>query len=186
MAGFEFAVPRSAVGNCPRIVVWEDGAFVRIAISSKDEVDSGADGGVLVTPNAGTTRDGDGGLTTALASGSAANSGTSPLSIALSKPETMALARGSWTSGGVSLPPGTELAFSYDDQDYFGIIDDGEMVFDDARSKSPSGAVMAAIRDRTDKVVNVNGWNYIDVTLPGESEALSLGSLRSSVLKRTR
>jgi len=169
MSRYEFAIPKASVGDTPRVLIWEDGDLVRIAVSSADEA-------LQISPKP-----------VAIAEPSSGVIGqSSGVAQPQTAPATLALAHGSWTSGGVSLPPGTELSFHYDDEGYYGIVDNSEMVFDEARSKSPSGAVMAAIRDRTGKVVNVNGWNYIDVTLPGESDTISLGSLRSSVLKRSR
>lgn len=169
MSGYEFAIPKSAIGGFPRILVWEDSDLIRIVVSSADAALEVQPKPVAVADPSGSQVD-----LTHKASNAAANTAT------------LALAPGSWSSGGVHLPPGTELSFVYDDATYFGTIDDGEIVFDEARSKSPSGAVMAAINARTGKVVNVNGWNYIDVTLQGDDEPVSLGSLRSSVLKRTR
>ena len=154
-SGFEFAVPIASVGSDPRVVVWQDEDFIRIRVQSSIEV--------AVSP-----------IATAEASlipGSAGGARGAPA--------------GDWSSDGVTLPEYTELKFNYDGETYEGAVIEGMLAFgENARHKSPSGAMMAAIRERTGKSVNVNGWNYVTVLIPGAKSWVILGQMRTTVKRR--
>ena len=180
MSRFEFAVPKSAVGENPSITVWHEGDFIRVAVAPANlgDVSAATHQPTALQPNAEYMR--------ADHVRASDRQPTTPRRL-VSVDGGFVREDNGWSSGGVSLPAETELQFSYDDTLYHGIILDGSLFFgDEARSKSPSGAVMSAIRSNTGKVVNVNGWNYIDVLLPGSSEFVPLASFRSNVLKRTK
>lgn len=155
MSGFEFAVPLAALGGGqPRVMVWQDGEFIRITVQPAVEtpISPVLTVDASLVPGTATGRGGPG---------------------------------GEWSSDGVVLPEYTELRFSYDGEDYEGTVTDGMLAFgDEVRHKSPSGAMMAAIRDRTGRSVNVNGWNYMNILLPGAKSWMTLGQMRSTVKRR--
>lgn len=154
MSGFEFMVPLAAIGSDPRVVVWQDEDFVRIRVQAGTEQ--------AVPP-----------VLTAEASLLPGTASVRPASA------------GDWSSDGVSLPEFTELKFTYDGETYEGNVVEGTLAFgEEARHKSPSGAIMAAVRERTGKSVNVNGWNYLNVLLPGAKSWVTLNQMRSTVKRR--
>jgi len=154
MSGFEFAVPIAAVGSDPRVVVWQDEDFVRIRVQSAVEA--------LVPPVM-----------------------TVDASLHPGVPQVRASGAGDWSSDGVTLPEFTELKCTYDGETYEGTVIEGMLAFgEEARHKSPSGAIMAAVRERTNKSVNVNGWTYLKVLLPGAKSWLTLDQMRSTVKRR--
>ncbi len=157
MSRYEFVVPKVAVGDNPRIVVWTEGDLMRIQVYPEFEDI------VVELPGTGGTRPG---------SSDSATKDAPP--------------SGDWSSDGVTLPEGTELRFTYGGDDYEGNVFDGMLAFgEEVRHKSPSGAMMAAIREKTGKAVNVNGWNYVNALLPGASAWVGLALLRSKVRRRS-
>lgn len=156
MSRFEFVVPKISVGENPRLVMWTEGELIRIQVYPEYEDIN------LTIPG------GDGASSMAGRADKAAVNDN-----------------GDWSSDGVTLPQYTELRFSYDGEVYEGIVLDGTLAFgDNIRQKATSGAMMAAIRERTGKVVNVNGWNYITALLPGAKSEILLGQLRSTIKRR--
>ena len=89
-----------------------------------------------------------------------------------------------WSSDGITLPVGTELRFNFGGEDYTGLVVDRTLAFGETRQGSPSGAVMAAIRERTGRTVNLNGWQYIEVLKPGGKGWIPLDRLRTNVKTR--
>ena len=89
-----------------------------------------------------------------------------------------------WSSDGVHLPGGTELRFEYGGDEYTGVVTGGALAFGETRHGSPSGAIMAAVKERTGRSINLNGWQYIEVLKPNGKTWIPLYQLRTRV--RTR
>lgn len=87
---------------------------------------------------------------------------------------------GSWNWKGVTLPEGTELRVAYSEVRADGRVVGGLLTFDGEGFKTPSQAVMAAVarRRRTSSAPSINGWEYLQVSLPGENRFRPLSQLR--------
>jgi hypothetical protein len=77
-----------------------------------------------------------------------------------------------WVWKGVTFPPGTELRADYGGRKYYAKIENGAIVYDGKRFKSPSPAANAITGN------SVNGWKFWQCRLPGKSGWVSLSKLR--------
>ena len=86
----------------------------------------------------------------------------------------------SWNWKGVTLPEGTELRVAYSEVQADGRVTEGLLNFDGEGFKTPSQAVMAVVarRRRTSSAPSINGWQYLHVSLPGETGFKPLLRLR--------
>ena len=88
----------------------------------------------------------------------------------------------SWNWKGVTLPEGTELRVAYSEVRASGRVAGGLLTFGGEGFKSPSPAVMAVVARRrgTSSAPSINGWQYLQVLLPGENRFKPLSQLRES------
>ena len=86
----------------------------------------------------------------------------------------------SWNWKGVTLAEGTELRVAYSEVRADGHVARGQLIFDGEGFKTPSQAVMAVVarRRRTSSPLSINGWQYLQVLLPGEDRFKPLSQLR--------
>jgi len=88
----------------------------------------------------------------------------------------------SWYSDGVTLPHGTKLRMTYNHKVCTGEIQNGEWHVGGEAHKSPSGAAGAVARSKYGTRVQIDGWNYWAVQLPGEENWKRLRSLRRDAI----
>ncbi|WP_026379849.1 hypothetical protein [Afifella pfennigii] len=89
---------------------------------------------------------------------------------------------GGWSKIGrhgheVFLPNGTLLRAAYAGQTVEGVIEDGMWVVAGERFNSPSAALIAHVRTREGRKVNLNGWRIWEVRVPGGDRWLRLGEV---------
>ena len=83
-------------------------------------------------------------------------------------------AGGPWVWKGVSFPHGTELRAEYSGRKYFAKVDDGAIVYEGKRFKSPSPAANAITGNA------VNGWKFWECKMPGKNRWVPIGKLRKN------
>jgi len=81
-------------------------------------------------------------------------------------------APGDWIAKGVRFLAGTEFRGQYKGQTYLGRVEDGAFVLNGQRYDAPSAAAMAITAK------NVNGWNFWECRLPGQSTWTAINALR--------
>jgi len=79
-----------------------------------------------------------------------------------------------WVWKGVSFPPGTELRAEYGGRKYYAKVEDGAIVYEGKRFKSPSPAARAVTGN------SVNGWIFWECRMPGKTGWISLSKLRKN------
>ena len=79
-----------------------------------------------------------------------------------------------WVWKGVSFPHGTELRAEYSGRKYYARVEDGAIVYEGKRFKSPSPAAKAVTGN------SVNGWIFWECKMPGKNGWLSLSKLRKN------
>ncbi|SCZ19873.1 hypothetical protein [Afifella marina] len=89
---------------------------------------------------------------------------------------------GGWSKIGrhgheVFLPNGTTLRAAYAGQTVEGVIVDGHWVVNGTSYNSPSAALIAHVRTRDGKKVNLNGWRIWEVRRPDDDRWLRLGEI---------
>lgn len=72
--------------------------------------------------------------------------------------------RASWKIKDVMFPHGTEFRAIYKGKEYYAVVEDGALVYNDVRYSSPSSAAGAISKS------NVNGWTFWEVRKPGRTE----------------
>ncbi len=77
-----------------------------------------------------------------------------------------------WVWKGVTFPHGTEFRVEYGGRKYYAKVEDGAIVYDGKRYKSPSPAAKAVTGN------SVNGWTFWECRMPGKNAWVSLGKLR--------
>jgi len=77
-----------------------------------------------------------------------------------------------WVWKGVKFPHGTKFRAEYKGQTYHARAEDGAMVYDGKRFKSPSPAAGAVTGN------NVNGWTFWECKLPGSNEWKQMNEVR--------
>ena len=82
-----------------------------------------------------------------------------------------------WRGQGVELPHGSQLRMSYNGSTFTGLIDDGAWLIEGVRHSTPSGAAIAVARTRSGGRTNLNGWNYWQALMPGQSTWIPLNQL---------
>jgi len=80
--------------------------------------------------------------------------------------------QGSWTTKGVTFPPGTEFRATYKGQMIYGRVEAGSLNVNGKQYDSPSSAAVAITGNA------VNGWIFWECKLPGQSSWQILKSLR--------
>ena len=78
-----------------------------------------------------------------------------------------------WVVKGTPFPLGTEFRATYKGKSYFGKVDDGGLVVDGKRFKSPSAAAVAITGN------SVNGWTFWECRLPGKDSWKMIKYLRN-------
>ncbi|MBZ8133888.1 hypothetical protein [Afifella sp. IM 167] len=89
---------------------------------------------------------------------------------------------GGWSKIGrhgreVFLPNGTLLRAAYAGQTVEGVIEEGMWAVGGERFNSPSAALIAHVRTREGRRVNLNGWRIWEVRVPGGERWLRLGEV---------
>lgn len=89
-----------------------------------------------------------------------------------------------WASGwhgptGVFLPEGTHLRLTYSGQSHTALIDQGKWTADGKTWHSPSGAASGLARTKRGKRTRLDGWNYWEALLPGETDWVPLREIRA-------
>ena len=79
-----------------------------------------------------------------------------------------------WVWKGVKFPPGTEFRAEYGGQTYYGKVENGVLVYDGKRYKSPSPAAAAITGN------SVNGWIFWECKMPGSSSWVLISNLRNN------
>ncbi|MFN2406662.1 MAG: DUF2924 domain-containing protein [Pyrinomonadaceae bacterium] len=79
-----------------------------------------------------------------------------------------------WVWKGVSFPHGTEMRAEYSGRKYFAKVDDGAIVYDGKRFKSPSPAANAITGNA------VNGWKFWECKMPGKNRWVPISKLRKN------
>lgn len=79
-----------------------------------------------------------------------------------------------WVCKGVRFPTGTEFRARYKGKMHLGRVQDGVLTIDGRRADSPSDAARLITGN------NVNGWNFWECRLPGESHWRSIKGLRGT------
>lgn len=77
-----------------------------------------------------------------------------------------------WISKGVTFPHGTDFRSNYKGQVYEAKVDNGALVFNNKRFKSPSEAAVSITGNM------VNGWIFWECKLPGSNTWVTIKSLR--------
>jgi hypothetical protein len=80
----------------------------------------------------------------------------------------------SWTIKGVTFPKGTKFRAEYKARMYYGEVQNGELVVDGKRFKSPSSAATEITKN------SVNGWKFWECKLPTTSTWRLISSLKKS------
>ena len=78
-----------------------------------------------------------------------------------------------WVWKGVTFPNGTELRAEYGGRKYHAKVEDGALVYDGKRYKSPSPAARAVTGN------SVNGWTFWECRIPGKNGWAPMGELRN-------
>jgi hypothetical protein len=78
-----------------------------------------------------------------------------------------------WVSKGVTFPHGTEFRAEYRGRRYLAQVDDGQLVYDGQKFKTPSQAAGAVTGNA------VNGWNFWECKMPGKSSWVRISELRN-------
>lgn len=86
-----------------------------------------------------------------------------------------------WTGEGVSLPHGTKIKMSYNQQQYEGEILDGKWCVEGATFHSPSGAASGSARTKDGESTRLDGWNYWHVKRPADTKWVKLRDLRRTM-----
>ena len=88
----------------------------------------------------------------------------------------------SWNWKGVTLSEGTGLLVAYSEVRASGRVAGGQLTFDGEGFKTPSQAVMAVVARRRgiSSAPSINGWQYLQVLLPGENRFKPLSQLREN------
>lgn len=81
-------------------------------------------------------------------------------------------APGEWVTKGVRFPAGTEFRGRYKGVNYLARVDGGVLVLDGKPFDTASKAAMAITKNQ------VNGWNFWEYRLPGESSWQMMKALR--------
>lgn len=81
--------------------------------------------------------------------------------------------RGAWISKGVRFPSGTEFRANYKGNEHRGVVKDGSLIVDGRKVASPSDAARVVTN------TSVNGWNFWECRLPGETRWMPIKALRS-------
>src|SRR5699024_1390950 len=68
-----------------------------------------------------------------------------------------------WVSIGITLPQGTEVRATYRGQQFTAIVENGALVLNGKRYKSPSAAAISITGNP------VNGWRFWECLMPGSS-----------------
>ena len=77
-----------------------------------------------------------------------------------------------WVWKGVTFPHGTELRAEYSGRKYHAKVEDGAIVYDGKRFKSPSPAARAVTGN------SVNGWTFWECKMPGKNSWVLMSKLR--------
>lgn len=77
-----------------------------------------------------------------------------------------------WVWKGVRFPHGTKFRAEYKGQTYYARAEDGAMVYDGKRFKSPSPAAGAVTGN------SVNGWTFWECKFPGSHEWKQMNEVR--------
>jgi hypothetical protein len=85
---------------------------------------------------------------------------------------TVATDRAPWVYKGVEFPHGTEFRAVYKGRSFTAHIEDGKWIQNGVQRGSPSEAAHAITS------TNINGWNFWQARLPGESHWRDLKSFR--------
>lgn len=80
---------------------------------------------------------------------------------------------GDWVQKGVRFPEGTEFRATYKGAAYYGKVEGGRLFVDGKAATSPSEAAWLVTK------TNVNGWNFWECRLPGESRWRLIKGLRN-------
>lgn len=80
--------------------------------------------------------------------------------------------KGAWWVKGVVFPEGTEFRARYKGQIHWGKVQNGALIVHSKRYNSPSAAAVAITGGP------VNGWNFWQARLPGQSEWQVIAGLR--------
>jgi hypothetical protein len=80
----------------------------------------------------------------------------------------------SWTIKGVIFPKGTKFRAEYKARMYYGEVQNGELVVDGKRFKSPSSAATEITKN------SVNGWKFWECKLPTSSAWRLISSLKKT------
>jgi hypothetical protein len=79
-----------------------------------------------------------------------------------------------WVWKGVSFPHGTELRAEYGGRKYYAAVENGAIVYDGKRFKSPSPAAKAVTGN------SVNGWIFWECKMPGKNGWSPISKLRKN------
>lgn len=88
-----------------------------------------------------------------------------------------AAARG-WLGDSVKLPHGTELRMKYNGRLHTGKIDNGDWFVEGVRYNSPSAAAGGVARTKKGDKTSLDGWNYWEAKLPGETNWKAIKRMR--------
>jgi hypothetical protein len=77
-----------------------------------------------------------------------------------------------WVWKGVSFPHGTELRAEYSGRTYYAKVEDGALVYEGKRFKSPSPAATAVTGNP------LNGWKFWECKMPGKNRWVLINKLR--------
>lgn len=80
-----------------------------------------------------------------------------------------------WVSKNVVFPHGTDFRGVYKGQAYFGKVDNGALVINGERFTAPSAAAVSITNN------SINGWNFWECKLPGQSKWIKINKLRRGV-----
>ncbi|BDA85454.1 hypothetical protein Sa4125_29960 [Aureimonas sp. SA4125] len=83
-----------------------------------------------------------------------------------------------WVGEGMTLPHATALRMSYNKRQHVGEIVDGRWAVEGKVYDSPSGAASDVGRTKGGGKTRLDGWNYWEAQLPGESEWKAIASMR--------
>jgi len=77
-----------------------------------------------------------------------------------------------WVWKGITFPHGTEFRAEYSGRKYYAKVEDGAIVYEGKRFKSPSPAARAVTG------TSVNGWTFWKCKMPGKNTWVSMSELR--------
>ncbi len=77
-----------------------------------------------------------------------------------------------WITKGVTFPHGTPFKGIYKGQEYSAKVENGALIFNGKRFKSPSGAAVEITESP------VNGWRFWECKMPGEASWVLIDRLR--------